>query len=270
MTTRFEKLLRPVLFHLHAERAHSLSLIGFKSGMVPAPKLHHHANLHVNIAGIEFANPVGMAAGYDKNAEVADVLMRHGFGSVEVGTVTPLPQYGNAKPRVFRLAQDRAVINRLGFNNHGHEKVATRLAGHTHDGVLGVNIGANKDSQSFVEDYVSGIRCFYEMADYFTINISSPNTPGLRSLQGREALHELLEKVLAERAKLATTTGLMRPVFLKIAPDLDQAELEDIANEVNGCTLDGIVVSNTTLERGQLANRNRAETGGLSGVSDRP
>lgn len=266
MTTPFERLLRPVLFHLDAERAHKLSLFGFKTRMVPAPKLHHDPKLHVTIAGLEFANPVGMAAGYDKNAEVADVLMQHGFGSVEVGTVTPRPQKGNPKPRVFRLPKDRAVINRLGFNNQGHERVAKRLIGRTHEGILGVNIGANKDSEDFVDDYVLGIQCFHAMADYFTINISSPNTPGLRSLQGREALHELLEKVLAERDKLNESSGKYRPVFLKIAPDLVQAELEDIAAEVGNCTLDGLVVSNTTLERGELENRNRAEAGGLSGV----
>lgn len=266
MTTPFEKLFRPVLFGLDAERAHRLSIIGFKTGLVPSPKIHEDPRLNVSIAGIDFANPVGMSAGYDKNAEVADVLMRFGFGSVEVGTVTPRQQAGNAKPRVFRLVQDRAVINRLGFNNQGHDRVVQRLTGAEHVGILGVNIGANKDSANFVDDYVSGVKRFFDVADYFTINISSPNTPGLRSLQGREALHELLENVLAERDRRVAASGEQRPVFLKIAPDLEQSELEDIAAEIKTSALDGLVISNTTLERDGLTHLNRSENGGLSGV----
>jgi dihydroorotate dehydrogenase len=207
-----------------------------------------------------------MAAGYDKNAEVPDALLKLGFGFAEVGTVTPLPQPGNARPRIFRLMEDRAVINRLGFNNEGHEPAFERLqARGGRGGIVGVNIGANKDSADRVADYVQGVRRFAGLASYLTVNISSPNTPGLRNMQAREALAELLARVIAARDE-AASGGRRVPVFLKIAPDLSEAELADIAGEALERRIDGVIVSNTTLARTDLmGNLHRDETGGLSG-----
>ena len=205
-----------------------------------------------------------MAAGYDKNGEVPDALLKLGFGFAEVGTVTPLPQAGNPKPRIFRLAADRAVINRLGFNNEGHERCLERLRSRAgRRGIVGVNIGANKDSADRVADYVAGVRRFAQVASYLTVNISSPNTPGLRSMQAREALAELLGRVMAARDAVE---GRKVPVFLKIAPDLDAAELADIAAQVLQAKVEGVIVSNTTIARPALkSGSHRDEAGGLSG-----
>jgi dihydroorotate dehydrogenase len=204
-----------------------------------------------------------MAAGYDKNAEVPDALLGLGFGFAEVGTVTPLPQSGNPKPRIFRLTADEAVINRLGFNNEGHAAAEKRLAARKgRPGIVGVNIGANKDSADRIADYERGVTRFAPYASYLTVNISSPNTPGLRNMQAREQLAELLSRVMAARAAAAAQP----PIFLKIAPDLVEAELEDIAAEVAEKKIDGVIVSNTTLARTGLQNTTVAnETGGLSG-----
>jgi dihydroorotate dehydrogenase len=208
-----------------------------------------------------------MAAGFDKNAEVPDAVLGLGFGHVEVGTVTPRPQPGNPKPRMFRLVEDAGVINRLGFNNQGHAAMRARLeARKGRDGVVGVNIGANKYSDDRVADYVAGIRAFADLASYFTVNISSPNTPGLRDLQARSQLAELLTRVLAARDEIAAKGGRRVPVLLKIAPDVDDAGLDDIAAEALDQKLDGLVVSNTTLSRHGLREKTLAkEAGGLSG-----
>lgn len=268
MFGHFSDLARQALFLLDPETAHGMSIAALKSGVVPACRVPEDPRLAVTVAGIGFPNPLGMAAGYDKNAEVPDALLKLGFGFTEVGTVTPKPQAGNDKPRIFRLAGDRAVINRLGFNNEGHEAAFARLSARNGSGgIVGVNIGANKDSADRVADYVAGIRRFYPVANYFTVNISSPNTPGLRDLQARDSLKALLKAVLAARAEEASRAGRSLPVFLKIAPDLTEEGLDDVAAEALAHDLDGLIISNTTLSRNGLTDRRHAaESGGLSGA----
>jgi dihydroorotate dehydrogenase len=267
MSDLFQSIGRRLLFKLDPEDAHGLSIKALKTGLVPACPPINDPALRVNVAGIEFRNPLGMAAGYDKNAEIPDALLKLGFGFAEVGTLTPLAQPGNPKPRIFRLVEDDAVINRLGFNNGGHDAAFKRLSERRESsGIVGVNIGANKDSADRVTDYVAGIRKFYDLADYFTVNISSPNTPGLRDLQARDSLKVLLDQVLQARDELVVASGKRRPVFLKIAPDLPDAGLDDIAAEIALHPLDGLIVSNTTLARTGLKNTScTAEAGGLSG-----
>ncbi|MBU4531199.1 MAG: quinone-dependent dihydroorotate dehydrogenase [Hoeflea sp.] len=262
MSRLFEGIARRALFTLDPEAAHGLSIKALKSGMVPGCSASRDPRLATTVAGLSFPNPLGMAAGYDKNAEVCCELAHLGFGFVEVGTLTPRPQTGNPKPRIFRLVKDHAVINRLGFNNEGHATAHARISGRRHEGLLGVNIGANKDTEDRAADYVAGISQFADVADYFTVNISSPNTPGLRNLQTRASLSELLGRVLAERDAKPRRI----PVFLKIAPDLGDPDLDDIASECLAQNLDGIIVSNTTLSRTGLSSDPRAsEAGGLSG-----
>ncbi|MEK1889005.1 MAG: quinone-dependent dihydroorotate dehydrogenase [Phyllobacterium sp.] len=265
MSRLFQAIGRKVLFSFDPEDAHALSIKALKSGFVPGCSPMNDPALRVTVAGLSFPNPLGMAAGYDKNAEVPDALLKLGFGFAEVGTLTPLAQSGNPKPRIFRLVEDRAVINRLGFNNEGHDPAFQRLTERRNrSGIVGVNIGANKDSPDRVADYVAGIRKFHAVASYFTVNISSPNTPGLRDLQARDSLRELLERVLEERD---AQKGVKRPVFLKIAPDLPEASLDDIAAEIALHPLDGLIISNTTLSRAGLkGTKNARETGGLSGA----
>lgn len=267
MSGLFESFGRKALFMLDAEEAHGLSLVALKSGLVPGCTTSDPA-LSVSAAGLHFPNPLGMAAGYDKNAEVPDAVLKLGFGFTEVGTLTPRPQSGNPKPRIFRLVEDRAVINRLGFNNEGHEAALKRLQQRTvRGGIVGVNIGANKDTEDRVGDYVAGIVRFYDVASYFTANISSPNTPGLRDLQAADSLKALLERVLNARDGEAGRTGLTKPVFLKIAPDLTEEGLDDIAGVVAASKLDGLIISNTTLSRvGLKDSKNAAHAGGLSGA----
>ena len=211
-------------------------------------------------------NPIGIAAGYDKNAEVADALLRLGFGFAEIGTITPRAQQGNPSPRLFRLPRDAALINRLGFNNQGHAEVMKRLSRRKSSGIIGVNIGANKDATDFIADYVRGIEVFAPIADYFTVNISSPNTPGLRDLQTGKALGELLARVLDARQSAVVEGHPSVPVFLKIAPDLTDEEIAEIADVVSASALDGMIISNTTLDRPALSDDQKAgEQGGLSG-----
>jgi dihydroorotate dehydrogenase len=258
-----DQIGQKLLFALDPEAAHGLSISALKCGLPVAARPPCDARLRVSVCGIDFPNPLGMAAGYDKNAEVPDALLRLGFGFAEVGTVTPLPQTGNPKPRVFRLTADEAVINRLGFNNEGHEAAERRLAARRgRSGIVGVNIGANKDSADRIGDYERGVTRFAPYASYLTVNISSPNTPGLRNMQAREQLGELLSRVVAARASASAKP----PVFLKIAPDLVEAELEDVAAELTEKQIDGVIVSNTTLARAGLRSTAVAdETGGLSG-----
>lgn len=251
-------LLRPALFALDPEDAHRLSLVALKRA--PLPRLAPDPALRTQVAGLAFPGPVGLAAGYDKNGEASDALLRLGFGFVEVGSVTPRPQAGNPRPRLFRLAQDRAVINRMGFNNEGLEVVHARLAKRARRGVLGANVGANKDSADRVADYVLGIRTMADVADYLTINVSSPNTPGLRDLQGEEELEALLSAVAAARLPGGP------PIFLKVAPDLDEEAPERIVAAVRRHGLDGIIVSNTTISRPTLHSKDAGEAGGLSGA----
>jgi len=259
-------LARNALFLLDPETAHGASIAALRSGLLPSVHLPPDPRLRVSLGGLEFPNPVGLAAGYDKNAEVPGAILRLGFGFTEVGTVTPKPQDGNPKPRIFRLTRDEAVVNRLGFNNEGHEAALARLLATKIQGIVGVNIGANKDSEDRIGDYVLGIRRFYDVARYFTANISSPNTPGLRDLQARESLSALLSAVLATRDEEAARTGKTVPVFLKIAPDLTEEGMDDIAAEALAHPLDGLIVSNTTLSRDGLRDEAQSrETGGLSG-----
>ncbi|WP_415642096.1 quinone-dependent dihydroorotate dehydrogenase [Sphingomonas antarctica] len=251
-------LARPLLFTLDAEVAHGLTIAALKA--MPAKSKSHDPLLATRVGGLDLPSPVGLAAGFDKHGEVPDAMLSLGFGFVEVGTVTPLLQAGNPKPRLFRLAPDRAVINRFGFNSVGIEgalanlrkRPSTRNAG----GVVGINVGANKDSADRIADYVSGVEAFRDVADYLTINISSPNTPGLRGLQG-EPLTELLLAVAAVRGT--------RPVFLKVAPDLDARQADAIVKASVDARIDALIVSNTTVERPHLNSIHAGEAGGLSG-----
>lgn len=261
----FWKTGRPFLFMFDPEKAHSMAVAALKTGLTSDNQIKDEC-LEINIAGLSFPNPLGMAPGFDKNAEVPDATLRLGFGYTEVGTITPQPQEGNPKPRLFRLSEDQAVINRMGFNNDGHEAVYQRLAAREHGGIVGVNIGANKDSENRIADYVKGVHRFYDVADYFAVNISSPNTPGLRDLQTRDNLHQLLDNVLEARARQVKQTSKLVPIFLKIAPDLDEAQLDGIAQELLPSGFDGLIVSNTTLSRGGLTDTKQAEeSGGMSG-----
>lgn len=266
MNNPFANLARRGLFLFDPEAAHGLSIKALKTGLVPSCPTRQDKRLAQTVAGLAFPNPLGMAAGYDKNAEVPEALLKIGFGFTEIGTVTPRPQSGNDKPRIFRLVEDEAVINRLGFNNEGHGAALARLKACSRAALIGVNIGANKDSADRIGDYVSGIHTFYAVAKYFTANISSPNTPGLRDLQARESLAALLSAVLAARDEEASRSGRVVPVFLKIAPDLTEEGMDDIAAEVLAHKLDGLIVSNTTLSRDGLKDQAQAkEAGGLSG-----
>jgi len=251
---------RPILHALDAERAHGLTI--WTLGLLPG-KARPAADprFAVDLFGIRFPNPLGLAAGFDKNAEVPDAMLALGFGFAEVGTVTPRPQAGNPRPRLFRLEPDQAVINRMGFNNEGHAAVLRRLAARRGAGIVGVNLGANKDSSDRIADYVAGIAAFAPLAGYLTINISSPNTPGLRGLQSRAELETLLARLNEARARQPRRP----PMLLKIAPDLRDDELEDIARCCAGGAVDGIIVSNTTLGRIGLASPLASEAGGLSG-----
>jgi dihydroorotate dehydrogenase len=261
---RLAKVVGPVLKRLPAETAHRAAINGLKiAPRAQAPS--SDPRLAVEVLGLKFPNPLGLAAGFDKNAEVPGAMLRLGFGFVEVGTLTPRPQGGNARPRLFRLREDAAVINRYGFNNEGFERARARLARRPVGlamGVLGVNLGANKDAADRVEDYALGVRTFAALADYLTINVSSPNTPGLRDLQRREALDDLIARVVDARDE----TEPRRPLMLKIAPDLDARGLEDIVATALTRRIDGLIVSNTTVARpATLTSRNRGESGGLSG-----
>ncbi len=262
----FSAVGRNLLFRFDPETAHRLSIAALESGMFPAAPAPD-PRLAVSLAGMDFPGPVGLAAGYDKNAQVPDAILRLGFSFAEVGTVTPRPQSGNPRPRIFRLTNHEAVINRLGFNNEGHEAALARLKARAgKPGIVGVNIGANKDTSDLANDYVAGIETFWNFARYFTVNISSPNTPGLRNLQAADALRALLGRVLGKRDELAARTGTFRPVFLKIAPDLDASQMNEIAGVIRETTLDGLIVSNTTIGRAGIeGSRHAAEAGGLSG-----
>lgn len=235
--------------------------------MGPRFRADRFARLKTSIAGLDLPNPIGMAAGFDKNAQAPDALLAAGFGFVECGTVTPKPQPGNPRPRLFRLSEDRAVINRLGFNNDGLDAYADRLAARAaRPGVVGANVGANKDSADRAADYVLGMGRVWKHAAYITANISSPNTPGLRGLQERGALEDLLGRLREARTPLTAAHGA-RPLFLKVAPDLDDTAVRDIAELALAYGLDALIVSNTTLQRPpQLTSDNREEAGGLSGT----
>ncbi|MCT2557910.1 quinone-dependent dihydroorotate dehydrogenase [Tsuneonella sp. YG55] len=252
------RLAAPVLFTLGPERAHRLAIAALKAA--PALPPPTPGPLATTVAGIAFANPVGLAAGFDKDAEVPDAMLGLGFGFVEVGSITPRPQPGNPRPRLFRLAEDRAVINRMGFNNGGAGAAAARLARRKRRGTIGINVGANKDSPDRIADYVSGIGTFAPLADYLTVNVSSPNTPGLRDLQSEGELAALLAAIAEAR------TAATPPVFLKVAPDLADGDHERIVRAALDHGIAGLIVSNTTITRPPLRSAQAGEAGGLSGA----
>lgn len=254
------KFSQPFLRAMDAERSHTLAIKALQHGLVPPRKSVESEHLKQVLWGVEFPNPVGIAAGFDKNAEAFPALYKQGFGFAEVGTLTPKPQAGNPKPRVFRLREDAAVINRLGFNNKGIDDALPRLAA-ARKGVLGINIGKNKTTQDALDDYVPLLGQVLPHADYVTINISSPNTEGLRDLQAKEQLQRLLSSLVAKRG--ADTT----PLLLKIAPDLSELQAEEVVSVVLAEGFDGMIVSNTTIARPEyLRSAHKAEQGGLSGA----
>ena len=253
-------LLRPALFLVDAEDAHGMALAALKLSPWRAPQ-RDGGPLASEVAGLRFPNVLGMAAGFDKNAEVPDALLGAGFGFAEVGSITPLPQPGNPRPRLFRLAEDRAVINRMGFNNAGAEAAIARLARRgARGGIVGVNIGANKDAADRIADYATMARLMAPFASYLAVNVSSPNTPGLRALQDEAALTALLDAVNAARGPAGP------PVFLKVAPDLEPADVDAIARIAIERKLGALIVSNTTISRPPLKSRHAGEAGGLSGA----
>lgn len=257
-------LARPLLFALDPERAHELTIAMLSRwGRIGAPGggMVHDLALATRVAGLDFANPIGLAAGVDKDGRAIAGLFGLGFGSVEIGTLTPLPQPGNPRPRLFRLVEDAAVINRMGFNNGGLAAGLERAKAARRAGVLGINVGANKDAADRIADYAHGVAAAAAVADYVTINVSSPNTPGLRDLQHGAALAELL-------AAARGATG--RPLFLKVAPDLEPTQIDAIARAALDHRVDALIVSNTTITRPALRSRNVAETGGLSGAALAP
>ena len=247
-----------------AETAHraTIRLARTFAPLLPAERSADPA-LAVRVLGRDFPNPIGLAAGFDKNAEVPSAMLDFGFGFVECGTVTPRPQNGNPRPRLFRLSEDRAVINRMGFNNDGMETIAARLAARKRNGILGINIGANKDSTDRIADYRAALQRLAPLADYVAVNVSSPNTPGLRGLQERNELTRLLDALMEAHTQLAVPC----PLLLKIAPDLDASALDDIAQVALACGIDGLIVSNTTIARPpSLKSPQANEAGGLSGA----
>ncbi|ABA03731.1 dihydroorotate oxidase A [Nitrobacter winogradskyi Nb-255] len=266
MIRAFDNLSLPLLRWLDPEDAHRMAIQGLRL-LPPIRQRADDPKLAARAFGLNFPNPIGLAAGFDKSAEVPDALLKLGFGFVEIGSVTPRAQPGNPRPRVFRLERDEAIINRMGFNNDGAHTVLRRLAARAHSGgIVGVNIGANKDSANRIADYVRLIEIFAPVASYFTVNVSSPNTPGLRNLQQAAALDELLAKVIDARERVRQNAG-DTPVLLKIAPDLTLGELDDVVHTARSRRIDGMIVGNTTLARpSTLRDQSRAkEQGGLSG-----
>jgi len=258
-------LTLPLLRLLPPETAHRTSIVALRAGIAPGPAEPDPPSLGIALWGWEFPNPVGLAAGFDKNAEVPDAMLRFGFGFVETGTVTPRPQPGNPKPRLFRLAEDGALVNRLGFNNEGLDAVRARLAARRgQPGLVGANLGKNKESADAIADYVAGVRALGALADYLVVNVSSPNTPGLRDLQRKSSLIALIEALKSARAAAAAPDP--PPLLLKIAPDLSDAERAEIAEAALETGIDGLIISNTTVARpAELRNPHASEAGGLSG-----
>ena len=261
----FDRLARPLLYALDPEDAHRLAIRMLQLAPLPSARPDYR-RLATRVFGLNFPNPIGIAAGFDKHAEIPDALLRSGFGFVEVGTVTPLPQSGNPRPRLFRLDTDHGVINRLGFNSEGADAVLRRLAARARaGGIVGINVGANKDAVDRVADYVRGIEKFAPVASYVTVNISSPNTPGLRDLQQATVLDDLLARVIEVRERVARHAG-PTPVLLKIAPDLALSDLDDVVGIARARRVDGMIVGNTTVTRpAGLRDRQSSEAGGLSG-----
>ena len=256
------KKIRPLIFKFSPEVAHSLAIKALKSNLIPSNKIEEKSILKIKLFGKNIKNPIGVAAGFDKNAEVYNPLFNLGFGFVEVGTITPEAQYGNPKPRVFRLEEDNALINRLGFNNSGSEEISSRVKNDLPNGLLGINIGPNKDTVNRVEDYLKCFRKFYNLGDYITINISSPNTENLRDFHNKNELEELLEAIQKEKSKLKSNI----PIAVKISPDIENDKVENIAEILIKYFVDIAIISNTSdANRENLKNINKLEKGGLSG-----
>ena len=255
---------------LHAlapEKAHNLTVEALKRNWVPVAPVREYDSLSTTLWDMHFPNPIGLAAGFDKNAEVIDPVSRHGFGFIEVGSVTPLPQPGNEQPRLFRLPADRAVINRMGFNNHGADIFCANLESKTSRCIVGANIGKNKTSVDAIADYLSLLKRVYPVADYIVINISSPNTEGLRKLQEKKLLEELIQDLLQMRGALQAQYNIRKPIIIKIAPDNSPEQLHDIADLAVRYNIDGLIVNNTSVARPEsLTSVNRFEKGGLSGA----
>ncbi len=253
---------RPFIFKFSPEVAHSLALKALKLNNFPMNKIVKDKTLETNLCGKILSNPVGIAAGFDKNAEVYNPLFNLGFGFVEVGTITPKPQYGNPKPRVFRLEEDEALINRLGFNNLGSDYIRSRILKERKKGMLGINIGPNKDTENRIEDYIDCFRKFYDLADYITVNISSPNTENLRDFHKQDELNSLIKKLKSEKIKLKSDI----PIAVKVSPDLNDKQIEVVSNTLVDNNVEIIIVSNTSdKNRDKLNNINKLEKGGLSG-----
>ena len=260
------ELARPLLYALDPEQAHELTLKSLEAGIHPRPAVTDDVRLRTKAWDLDFPNPLGIAAGFDKDARVPGAVLSMGFGHAEIGTVTPRAQEGNPRPRVFRLIRDRALINRLGFNNAGHAAALARLTRARPQGALGINVGANKDAADRTADYVAGVRAFYDVASYFTVNISSPNTPGLRDLQAPAALDELVGRVLQAREEMMAAGKPKRPVVVKLAPDIAEDDIAPIVRVLEARGVDGIAVSNSTLARERLGDTVLAkEAGGISG-----
>ena len=254
--------IRSLIFKLDPEKAHDLAIKALKFNLVPQNKVKNNKSIQIEVFGKTIPNPIGIAAGFDKDAEVYNPLFKLGFGFVEVGTVTPFSQYGNPKPRIFRLEEDMALINRLGFNNSGSEKVRSRIISNSPKGLFGINIGPNKDTNNRIEDYLIGLRKFYNLADYLTINISSPNTKNLRSFHNEDELKELLNLIEKEKKILKTTI----PVTVKISPDIEDKNINIISDLLLKHEVEAVIISNTTdKNRENLSNINKLEKGGLSG-----
>jgi len=257
-----ERLGLAALHKFDPETSHGLSIAALKSGLAPLSGQVTSSRLATTVAGLDLPNPIGLAAGYDKNAEAIAPLTKAGFGFIEVGAATPRPQPGNPKPRLFRLTQDQAAINRFGFNNQGMEAIGVRLAARPNTGIVGLNLGANKDSSDRAADFARVLAHCGPYLDFATVNVSSPNTEKLRDLQGKDALGALLNGVLETNAGLSTPI----PIFLKIAPDLTPDEIADIADVALDTGISGIIATNTTLSRDGLTSKDRGEQGGLSGA----
>ena len=254
--------IRPLIFKFDPETAHDLAIKALKFNFVPQKKIKKNKSIQTEIFGKIIPNPIGMAAGFDKDAEVYNSLFKLGFGFVEVGTITPIAQYGNPKPRVFRLEEDSALINRLGFNNSGSEKIKSRIIANSPKGLFGINIGPNKDTKNRLEDYLIGVRKFYSLADYLTINISSPNTENLRSFHNEEELDELLSLIENEKKLLKTEI----PIVVKISPDIQDDDISKISELLLKHNVKAVIISNSTdRNRENLLNINKLEKGGLSG-----
>ena len=254
--------IRSLIFKLDPEQAHDLAIKALKFNLVSQNKIKNNKSIQTEVFGKTIPNPIGIAAGFDKDAEVYNPLFKLGFGFVEVGTVTPVGQYGNPKPRIFRLEEDMALINRLGFNNSGSEKVRSRIISNSPKGLFGINIGPNKDTNNRMEDYLIGLRKFYNLADYLTINISSPNTENLRSFHNEDELNKLLNLIEKEKKILKTTV----PITIKISPDIEDQNINIISDLLLKHNVEALIVSNTTdKSRENLSNINKLEKGGLSG-----